>query len=76
MNHEVYGCIVAAIRAGRLQEPFTKADFRNACPDFGEGTYNAFLDKHARGNPGDNSELFVRVGPGKFKCIRPFKYEF
>ena len=74
MRHKVYSCIVAAIKAGRIKEPFSKGDFRNACPEFGEGTYDAFLGKHARGNPGNNSELFIRVSPGKFKCIRPFKY--
>jgi len=36
--------------------------------------YNAFLDKHAVGNPGGNSELFIRVTPGKFKLLRPIKY--
>src|SRR5437773_5542678 len=47
-----------------------------ACPGFGKGTYNAFLDKHSVGNPGDNSELFVRVSPEKFRCVRPFKYNW
>jgi hypothetical protein len=76
MRHEVYSGIVAAIRAGRLPEPFTNEDFRRACPKFGEGTYKAFLHKHRLGNPGNASELFLRVSSGKFKCIRPFKYGF
>jgi hypothetical protein len=58
---------------GRLREPFSSTDFLNACPD-GEGTYIAFLHKHALGNKGKNTELFVRVSPGKFECVRPFKY--
>jgi len=74
MKHGVYTSIVQAVRQERLKEPFTKRDFRNACPDWGEGTYNAFLDKHAVGNPGRNSELFIRVAPGKFKLLRPIKY--
>ena len=74
MKHGVYTSIVQAVRQGRLKEPFTKRDFRNACPGWGEGTYNAFLDKHTVGNPGGNSELFIRVAPGKFKLLRPIKY--
>jgi hypothetical protein len=74
MAHEVYRAIVGAIRAGALGEPFSKENFRTACPGFGNGTYNAFLDKHRRGNPGGNSELFERVSPGEFKCLRPFRY--
>ena len=59
MKHGVYASIVQAVRQGRLKEPFTKRDFRNACPGWGEGTYNAFLDKHAVGNPGGNSESYL-----------------
>lgn len=76
MAHNVYGAIVAAIKSGILQEPFNKEDFRKTCPGFGDGTYNAFLDKHAKGNPGGNSVLFERVAPGQFRCLRPFKYDF
>jgi hypothetical protein len=57
-----------------LKEPFSRREFKKACPGFGEGTYNAFLDKHALGNPGEASELLERVAPGKFKLIRPVKY--
>ena len=74
MSHRVYRTIVTAIRQGILAEPFTSEGFRKACPSFGEGTYKVFLYKHRKGNPGDNSELFYRVTPGRFKCIRPFKY--
>jgi hypothetical protein len=74
MGHKVYASIVAAVKKGRLVEPFGASDFRKACPGFGEGTYKAFLFKHRKGNPGDNSELFVLVSPGRFKCIKPFKY--
>lgn len=74
MAHEVCRAIVGAIRAGALGEPFSKENFRAACPGLGNGTYNAFLDKHRRGNPGGNSELFERVAPGQFKCLRPFRY--
>lgn len=74
MGHRVYGAIVKAIRVEKLSEPFSKKNFEMCCPSFGIGTYNAFLDKHVRGNPGGNSELFERVSPGQFRCLRPFKY--
>jgi hypothetical protein len=74
MKHKVYETIVKAVRAGELVEPFTTQDFRRTCPGLGNGTYNAFLHKHSRGNPGNNSELFEKTGPGKFMCLRPFKY--
>jgi len=73
-EHEVYRAIVKAVKEGRLKEPFTKEDFRRACPRFGEGTYNAFLWKHRVGNPGGNTELLELVEPGKFRLVRPFKY--
>ncbi len=75
MKHEVYHTIVKAIRAGELSEPFTALDFQKSCPGLGNGTYNAFLYKHRRGNPGGNSELFDKIAPGKFICPRPFKYD-
>ena len=74
MAHRIYEAVVKAMKTGRLTEPFSKHDFRTACPGFGTGTYNAFLDKHAQGNPGGNSELVERVSPGRFRCLRPFRY--
>jgi len=47
-----------------------------ACPNWKEGTYQAFLYKHRKGNPGGNSELFEKVGKGKFQLLKPLKYEF
>jgi hypothetical protein len=73
-EHKVYRCIVEAVRGGKLEEPFTRDDFRKGCPNFGEGTYNAFLDKHSLRNPGGESELFERVAPGRFRLLRPIKY--
>lgn len=74
MQHRVYSAIVQAIKSCKLKEPFSKKEFETYCPGFGKGTYNAFLDKHSKENPGGNSELFERVTPGKFQCLRPFKY--
>jgi hypothetical protein len=75
MRHRVYRSIVEAVRRGHLDEPFHRNDFAAACPGFGKGTYQAFLDKHARGNRGNNTELFERVSPGRSRCVRPFRYE-
>lgn len=72
-RHRVYRAIVKAIRSGRLKEPFTAEDFRIECPGFGEGTYKAFLWKHRRGN-GKTSELFEQVESGKFRLLRPTRY--
>jgi hypothetical protein len=72
-RHRVYSAIVSAVRAGRLQEPFSAVDFQFACPGFAEGTYSVFLNKHRRDNPGGNSELFERVAPGQFKLL-PIRY--
>ena len=73
-GHRVYSAIVRAVRSGELAEPFGKADFRRACPDFGNGTYEAFLYKHRLGNPGGNSELFKLVSPGQFRLLKPIRY--
>jgi hypothetical protein len=73
-DHRVYSAIVSAVRSGRLIEPFDQANFRSACPGFGEGTYQAFLYKHRLGNSGGNTELFERVSPGQFKLLRPIRY--
>lgn len=73
-EHKVYSCIVKAVKSEKLKEPFTKEDFRKACPNFGEGTYNTFLWKHRVGNPGGNTELFRKIAPRKFELVRPFKY--
>lgn len=74
MQHKVYGSIVKAVKEGRLKEPFSQVDFQRHCPGLGDGTYQAFLHKHRRNNPGGNSELFELVAPGRFKCLRPFRY--
>ncbi len=74
-GHKVYIEIVNAIRRGRLKEPFSNNDFKNACPEFGEGTYNAFLWKHRKENLHGESELFELLRPNIFRLIRPIKYE-
>ena len=74
MGHRVYKSIVKEIKEENLVEPFTKLEFQACCPGLGNGTYNDYLNKHAVGNRRHNPELFERVGPGQFRCLRPFKY--
>lgn len=73
-NHKVYSTIIQAIKKGYLKEPFTQDDFRRACPGLSDGTYQAFLYKHRKDNPGGQSELFEMVGPSKFRLLRPLRY--
>lgn len=73
-RHTVYKAIVEAVMEGKLEEPFSNHDFRKACSQFKEGTYNAFLWKHRKGNPQGKSELFELVGPNSFKLIRPIRF--
>jgi hypothetical protein len=61
--------IYAAVRSGRLKEPFGPDDVRRACPGWAQRTYTNFLSKHAVGNPSQTSELFQRVGPGSYRTI-------
>ena len=75
-KHIVYSAIINAVKSGKLKEPFGKKEFRVTCLGLGAGTYEAFLYKHRKGNPGGNSELFELVSKGKFKLIRPFLYGF
>lgn len=65
--------IYAAVKSGRLTEPFGREDVRRACPGWPEGTYNAFLWKHRVGNPGGYTELFEKVSPGRFRTLRKLR---
>jgi hypothetical protein len=73
-THRVYREIVAAVEAGQLAEPFSAADVCRACPGIPEGTPGTFLPKHRWGNPGGNTELFERVGRGRYRLPRPLRY--
>jgi hypothetical protein len=61
--------IYAALRAGRLKEPFGPDDVKHACPGWAATTYTVFLSKHAVGNPGKTTELFERVAPGRYRSL-------
>ena len=59
--------IYAAVRSGRLKEPFNAVDVRRACPGWANRTYSNFLSKHRVGNPSKTSEFFIQVAPGLFR---------
>ncbi len=59
--------IHAAVQSHRLSQPFTPATVKKACPGWADRTYHNFLPKHRVGNPGNETELFVQVGPGLYR---------
>lgn len=59
--------IRSAVEAGRLEEPFRASDVAAVCPGYARRTYRVFLPKHRIGNPGGETELFVRVAPGLYR---------
>lgn len=58
--------IYAAVRSGRLAEPFNASMLKSSCPGWADSTYHVFLPKHAVGN-GTETELFIRVSPGMYR---------
>ena len=74
-HHKVYIAIVKAIEGGRLKEPFSNNDFRNACPEFKGGYKMHFYGNTEKGITKGVSELFELLGPNMFRLIRPIKYE-
>jgi hypothetical protein len=61
--------IYAAVRRGRLVEPFGPNDVQRACPGWAPKTYTVFLSKHRVGNPGKTTELFERAAPGLYRTL-------
>jgi hypothetical protein len=59
--------IYEAVHQGRLAQPFNAEAVRTACPEWADRTYRVFLSNHAIGNPGQNTELFLRVAPGLYR---------
>jgi hypothetical protein len=58
--------IYAAVKSGKLKQPFTAAMLEQACPGRAAKTYSLFISRHAVGN-GKTTELFVRVGHGLYR---------
>jgi hypothetical protein len=61
--------IYAAVKSGRLREPFGPDQVARACPGWATKTYTVFLSKHRVGNPGRNTELFERVDAGRYRTL-------
>jgi hypothetical protein len=59
--------IYAAVRAGKLAQPFGAAMIKRACPGYADQTYTDFPSKHRVGNPSGVTELFVRVSRGRYR---------
>lgn len=62
--------IYKAVKSGKLKEPFNAEMVKRACPGWSDNSYHAFLPKHAKGNPGGNSVLFIRVRRGFYRTIK------
>ena len=58
-----------ARREGRLPREFRKADLQKACPGWAAETCGVFPSKHRVGNPGRETELFVRVARGLYRLV-------
>jgi hypothetical protein len=61
--------IYHAVNSGELEQPFTAAMVKRACPRWAEKTYQVFLPKHRKGNPGGNTVLFDQVARGSYQLI-------
>jgi hypothetical protein len=59
--------VYAAVRSGKLAQPFSAVTVKRACPGWSEGTYRHFFNKHRVGNPTGLSELFVRRASNRFE---------
>jgi hypothetical protein len=64
MEKETIRRIRELVRNGPLKQPFEPADVNAALGIEWAGT---FLPKHCVGNPGGNTELFVRVARGIYR---------
>ena len=61
------GCMIACLRRVR-REGTLPVEFRAACPRWA-ASWGTFLPKHCRGNPGRDSEHFVRLSRGLYRFI-------
>lgn len=66
--------LIEAIREARrdnfLPECFTPDDVRVLCPGWAPQTYETFLPKHRRKNPGGYTVYFERNEDGTYSLIR------
>jgi hypothetical protein len=61
--------VYAAVRSGKLAQPFSAETVKRACPGRSEATYRNFFKRHRVGNPGGMTELFVHRGSHHFEII-------
>lgn len=64
MPKQTFASIQSAVNSGRLGTPFKPSDVNRVLKITFAAT---FLPKHRVGNPGGNTELFDRLGPGLYK---------
>lgn len=67
-NSRIYNSIKKCIPNSHLKEPFRVSDVNKCCNGLLKRS-PSFLSKHRVGNPGGNTEYFVRVGIGLYKLI-------
>jgi hypothetical protein len=61
--------VYAAVRSGKLNQPFSAEAVKLACPGRSDGTYRNFFNKHRVGNPRGMTELFIRRGSNRFEIV-------
>ena len=66
MGRETIRRIRAAVRVGKLHEPFKASEVNKLLGIHWAGT---FLPKHRVENPGGDTELFVRVAKGRYRLV-------
>lgn len=59
--------VYAAVRSGKLAQPFSAETVNRASPGHTDGTYRNFLKRYCVGNPGGMAELFVHSGLNRFE---------
>ena len=61
--------VYAAVRSGKLAQPFSAETVKSACPGWADGAYRNFFNKHRVGNACGMTELFVRRAAKQFEII-------
>jgi hypothetical protein len=61
--------VYAAVRCGKLAQPFSVEAAKHACPGYTEGAYRNFFKRHCVGNPSGMAALFVRRAWNRFEII-------
>ena len=59
--------VYAAVRSGKLAQPFSAETVKRACPGYTDGTYRDLFNRHRVGIPGGMAELSVRRGANRFE---------